>query len=95
MKHIKLTEEQQSKLLEMCKVLFPEYDEIELEIEPQYDGSDGFVQLTLDKNKNLDFINIHWFEFCMTHLVTKLRSYNYVQEQTPKQLMAFYNLETK
>lgn len=68
MEQIKLTLEHREKLLEMCKELFPEYENVELEIEPQYDGSDGFIQLTRNLNNLLDFVNIHWFEFCMTYL---------------------------
>ena len=65
MKTIKLTEEQKNKLLEMCKVLFPEYD---FTIDK---FSQCFVTFGL-KTKDLYEQHIHWFEFCMTHLRTKL-----------------------
>lgn len=70
MKAIELTEEHKSKLLEMCKALFPEYDkEINLEIEPDYEGLQNFIQF---RKKYENCIFIHWFEFCMTHLSNKL-----------------------
>jgi len=59
MKPIELTNVHKAKLLEMCKVLFP----IEYGI---FIGNDGMISLRgLGKQ-------IHWFEFCMTHLRTKL-----------------------
>jgi hypothetical protein len=75
MKPIELTQKHRDKLLEMCKALFPEYEEILLEIEPQYDGSDGFVQLTRNLKNKFRFESIHWFEFCMTYLAEKLSQY--------------------
>ena len=123
MKAIKLTEEHQNKLLEMCKALFPELEKKAQKGYKEWRKShteeglgrvDGFwingagmvmcsYPIDYDYHKHLlgtrSECSIHWFEFCMTHLVTKLRSCNYVPEQTPKQLneeyfhrkMAFYN----
>ena len=72
MKSIQLTEEHKSKLLEMCKILFPEYffDE---------EGEDYYI----DENNIINFLipikenefkggEIHWFEFCMTWLSHKI-----------------------
>jgi hypothetical protein len=72
MTEIKLTEEHKSKLLEMCNKLFPEYD-FTLDKWKQC-----FVTLGL-KSKVAYDSHIHWFEFCMTHLYTKLivDKYNY------------------
>lgn len=72
MKNIELTEEHKSKLLEMCKKLFPKskiqfindfYCEWSLFLitEDDYDS-------TLPKDK----VECHWFEFCMTHLIVQL-----------------------
>lgn len=64
---IKLTEEHKSKLLEMCKVLFPEYT---------CWGFSGYMAKAV-QFKEVDKDNweaIQWFEFCMTHLATKLDS---------------------
>jgi hypothetical protein len=70
MKPIELTQEHKSKLLEMCNKLFPQYQEIDIEIEDNYEGTQDYVQLI---KKCKITIYIHWFEFCMTHLVKKLK----------------------
>lgn len=72
MKAIELTEEHKSKLLEMCKILFPEYffDE---------EGEDYYI----DENNIINFLipikenefkggEIHWFEFCTNEIVNEL-----------------------
>ena len=81
MKSIELTEEHKSKLLEMCKVLFPEYKRIEI----------TDYQIDIDRNHSnpvfidlykgeltvpFDIYSIHWFEFCMTHLTNALAGKN-------------------
>lgn len=74
MKNIELTEEHKSKLLEMCKVLFPE-DEFTFDNDF---GDDGFIDRNfLGENKsNLmwedDGSHFHWFEFCITEIVNEL-----------------------
>jgi len=68
MKPIELTEEHKTKLLEMCKVLFPEYIETYLGVNDYDLEPDGYIYFI--KNKNIT--RIHWFEFCMTHLIVKL-----------------------
>ncbi len=68
MKSIELTEEHKTKLLEMCKVLFPEYDLIEFG--KKYHPNNKFIWMS--KNNNLK-VDIHWFEFCMTHLQFKFK----------------------
>lgn len=70
MKSIELTEEHKVKLLEMCKILFPEYFYWELDhhiITAHIKGNDDEVY----EDEPYD-IAIHWFEFCMTHLIVKL-----------------------
>ena len=75
MKPIEVSDLQESKLLEMCKVLFPEYIRIDFRMLCGEDTSD-FVY-----NENLGFLDenewteIHWFEFCMTHLLNKICDY--------------------
>lgn len=76
MKSIELTEEHKSKLLEMCKILFPEYKYL------IFGSSKGQMLFTKTKpfnqcgedNGELDreCIQIHWFELCMTHLCNKI-----------------------
>lgn len=69
MKSIELTKEHKSKLLEMCKTLFPEYTTIQFGNQSNY---------YLESEEILDFYNdkedfsIHWFEFCQCHLLPKL-----------------------
>ena len=77
MKNIELTENQKVKLLEMCKVLFPE---VKIHTGMLSDGSqapekvlDSPVDLEWGTEWDLPYISvgikeIHWFEFCMTHL---------------------------
>lgn len=71
MKPIELTEEHKSKLLEMCKTLFPEYEEIRFNINAKEYG----IFIVMDNGN----IIIHWFEFCMTHLSTVIfnKKYNF------------------
>lgn len=65
MKSIQLTEEDKSKLLEMCKVLFPEYT---------YGFENDFSDIgIMEYYTNVeDWKFIHWFEFCMTHLANEI-----------------------
>jgi hypothetical protein len=76
MKTIKLTESQKNKLLEMCKALFPDYtryvgfyitEDYKFYKEKIYE----FNLLHLIGDRDIKII--HWFEFCMTHLRTKLK----------------------
>ena len=60
MTSIELTEKHKSKLLEMCKTLFPEYINIQ------------FVYKNLIQFSGKNNFKIHWFEFCMTHLADKM-----------------------
>jgi len=73
MTSIQLTEDHKAKLLEMCKVLFPEYKYWKL-----HDGScDSCTENTLDysleeKPQWNSWDRIHWFEFCIVHIPDKL-----------------------
>lgn len=64
MQPIQLTQDHKDKLLEMCKVLFSKYE--------FYDEKRVSKNYICWKNKNTNFEGIHWFEFCMTHLVEKI-----------------------
>ena len=76
MKGVELTKSQVDKLLEMCKILFHEYTTIPNDKNPKFltiswfTTQGYFVQLMNDEIK--ENILIHWFEFCMTHLTTKI-----------------------
>jgi len=70
MNSLKVSNLQEGKLIEMCKILFPEYKDWGYsDILPGY--------LTYYKIDSLeDEIEIHWFEFCSLHLATKLYNLN-------------------
>ena len=72
MKSIELTEEHKSKLLEMCKVLFPKYTFIEWNLLGKSAYDKGYLKYYTDKMKYAKFI--HWFEFCVKYLIPKLFS---------------------
>ena len=76
MKSIELTEEHKSKLLEMCNTLFPDtkWHFWQSEIDNYPDGMLGYNQhAILGKHKTIQpSLEIHWFEFCMTHLCNKI-----------------------
>ena len=64
MKSIVLTEAHKDKLLEMCKVLFPN-NTIKF---------DNMNVLYIGTEREFGHY-IHWFEFCMTHLPVELYRY--------------------
>lgn len=77
-KAIELTEEQKSKLLEMCNKLFSEY---KWEFHSNYSAGLLFDECNVDnliawkstgKHSQEHILSIHWFEFCMTHLTEKV-----------------------
>lgn len=86
MRPLELSKEQRDKLLEMCKELFPEYKLIELTeadlglgggphiVGTPYcgDGFDCYIGFSNMDVPRDDYTCIHWFEFCMTHLVSKI-----------------------
>lgn len=67
MESLKLTEEQKTKLLEMCKILFPEYNY--RFGKNDYYGDKNSNYLWIEKEGNND---IHWFELCINHICPKL-----------------------
>lgn len=69
MKSIELTKEHKSKLLEMCKTLFPEWHEHCVEI----DGNNKTIIMFTNYVGGSEWgqIIIHWFEFCIIHLLPK------------------------
>jgi hypothetical protein len=84
MKPLELTKEQKDKLLEMAKVLFPEYATIEMyyddDIADSWEealldkqcGNDAQVQFIIFNWHKPDAKHIHWFEFCLTYLANKI-----------------------
>lgn len=69
MQPIQLTQDHKDKLLEMCKILFSEYELVTHD--HQFNDLDfnliGYRNL---KTKNIE--TIHWFEFCIMDLTTKI-----------------------
>ena len=86
MKSIKLTKEHKSKLLEMCKVLFPEYKSIVFSKDHEQfeEGEDNNILLFFSGKAEIA-PSIHWFEFCMTYLVNKVfhdsMKHDYIKEE--------------
>ncbi len=69
MESIELTEEHRSKLLEMCRILFPEMFGLTIQ-------DNGYLNYyEYKKHANYDD-RFHWFEFCMTHLARILMCKN-------------------
>lgn len=66
MKTIEINKEQKEKLLEMCTKLFPEYTFVEWDL----CGHEGNLKYYHKKWKSAKFI--HWFEFCLTHLLREI-----------------------
>ena len=70
-KSIQLTEQHKAKLLEMCKALFPELKDLEIR-DSMKDFCFPFEHICVEINRKTKLVIIHWFEFCMTHLVDKI-----------------------
>ena len=70
MNAIILTEQQESRLLEMCNKLFPSKSK---EFEWEYSlYMPGFLTLEYYDKKIIETMELHWFEFCMTYLADKI-----------------------
>jgi hypothetical protein len=77
MKLIELSNLQRDHLLEMIRKLFPDYKSID------FVGSCDFClegTIRLSKYEDIkahwnNWVLIHWFEFCIIHLASKLDSY--------------------
>lgn len=91
MQSLTLTTEHISKLLEMCKTLFLEikhwsFDTQSLDIGSYIEEvnerriSNHLFLSKFDESPYDDGIFIHWYEFCVTHLATKL--YNSLKYNT-------------
>lgn len=85
MESIILTEEHKSKLLEMCNELFkdiPYFNSVSLCDQELRHGmncsneSKIFVAISIKYGLIYPITCIHWFEFCMTHLVEKILNPN-------------------
>jgi hypothetical protein len=68
METIKLTLDQKKKLIEMCNKLFPKFS-----------WGNSFEKRSFDNElvfcDSEGCVSIHWFEFCMTHLIPRLKKF--------------------
>ena len=70
MNAIILTEQQESRLLEMCNKLFPSKSK---EFEWEYSlYMPGFLTLEYYDKKIIETMELHWFEFCHEYLSPKV-----------------------
>ena len=93
MKSIELTEEHKSKLLEMCKILFPEYTTIPNDKNPKFltinwFTKQGYFIHLMDDYDLKENKMIHWFEFCMTHLANKV----FIQDESLNDFLLTFNI---
>ena len=72
MKNIEINEKQKENLLKMCKVLFPEYVIYPADNDGFIEGEQWVGDQNMGEDRPVNEFNIHWFEFCMTHLIVKL-----------------------
>ena len=72
MKNIELNKKQKEMLLEMCKELFPEYTIYSADNDGFIEGEQWVGDQNMGEDRPVNEFNIHWFEFCMTHLADKM-----------------------
>jgi len=96
MKTINLTEEHKTKLLEMCNKLFPEQNPFCIGLNQELKKGWGYSKDFIFGKSNTflgDGLMIHWFEFCMTHLILKIRALKLKESvHTEIELMNFYKM---
>ena len=99
MKNIELTEDHKSKLLEMCKVLFPKLnlemyydddisDNWEEALEDDSCGNDAQVGYLISNWHKPNAKIIHLFEFCMTHLCDKI----FIHDESLNEFLLTFNV---
>lgn len=90
MKSIQLTPSHKSKLLEMCKALFPGW-----EFNEDFEYGQDIINNSLSKlEKGKRSEDIHWFEFCMTHLVNKLYYPDNVGKRNTREKVEYFFFQT-
>jgi len=99
MKSIELTEDHKSKLLEMCKELFPEYSQIQFsnpdDPDAGFDSIEGILHLGKFINKGRGFSvleSIHWFEFLISEFFNRLSSKLTLQQKFNGELVYGHNI---
>ncbi len=90
MKAITLTEKHKSKLIEICKALFPEYSSIIFNDDyKQLEGNneeDNPNLLIFYQGVGKNGIEIHWFEFCIKHLIIAMIKDDIMEIETTRSL---------
>ena len=83
MKNIELTENHKSKLLEMCKELFPEYVIYPADNDGFIEGEQWVGDQNMGEDRPVNEFNIHWFEFCtkIGHKIFSRKQFYYQSEE--------------
>ena len=68
MKNIEINNKQKENLLEMCRILFPEYPDLQFGVKEKHNWSKEYLVFGLTGNEPI----IHWFEFCIFYLIDKI-----------------------
>jgi len=88
MQTLQLTAKQKDKLLEMCKILFPEYKSIEVDLEPTCDLCSGnTIRMSLHENMREhwnDWVIIHFYELMWIILNKICETYKFTPIQINK-----------
>lgn len=66
MNSIKITNTQKLRILFMCKKLFPEYNNIRFGTSVMTTSKDYLYFYKIKNEMQVEIINIHWFELCLT-----------------------------
>ena len=89
MKNIELNKKQKEMLLEMCKVLFPEYVIYPADNDGFIEGEQWVGDQNMGEDRPVNEFNIHWFEFCMTHLANKV----FIQDESLNDFLLTFNIK--
>ena len=88
MKNIEISEKQKEMLLEMCKELFPKYVIYPADNDGFIEGEQWVGDQHMGEDRPVNEFNIHWFEFCMTHLSTKI----FIHDESLNEFLLTFNV---
>jgi len=80
MEYLKISEKQRETLIELCKIFFPDHEEIYWNSGKGNRGSDEHIGFSREGGtvpQYLDFDYIHWFQICMIELPKKILAKKY------------------
>ena len=72
MEKLIISDEQKSKLVEMCKDLFVEYNDVKFEIHYSANEKNDVVESLLFFKNSVEYSKIPWFEVCVVYLPEKI-----------------------